>query len=165
MASLKVCAALITAAAAQLPPAAPAPPLPSPALKSRPAVHQMAVGAAAGGLVVGGLVGSWLSTLGQDKRTHSLADQTERFVRAKTEGNMRYLNIKTVYDGSFLKGKRVLVTGANRGLGLAIAKEVAAQGASAIFLVRKATPELEALGGQIISGVDVMQTESVEATR
>jgi NAD(P)-dependent dehydrogenase (short-subunit alcohol dehydrogenase family) len=122
----------------------------------------MAAAAGAGGLVVGGLIGSWLGGLGHNSRTYSLADQTARFARAKAEGNTRYLHIQSVYDGSFLAGKRVLLTGANRGLGLAIAKEIVTQGAEAIFLVRKSTAELEALGGQIIEGVDVMSAESVD---
>ena len=47
----------------------------------------------AGGLVVGGVVGSWLASASRATRTrtHSLADQTERFARAKAEGNARYL--------------------------------------------------------------------------
>ena len=40
-------------------------------------------------------------------RQYSLADQKARFARAKEEKNERYLDITTVYDGSFLKGKRV----------------------------------------------------------
>ena len=83
-----------------------------------------------------------------EDRVYSLADQVARFERAKKEENGRYLDIKTVYDGSYLKGKRVMLTGANRGLGLALAKEIAAQGADPIWLVRKGSPELEALGGQ-----------------
>ena len=62
-------------------------------------------------------------------RTHSLADQIARFNRAKEEKNARYLDIDTAFDGSYLKGKRVLLTGGNQGLGLAICKELHAQGA------------------------------------
>lgn len=62
-------------------------------------------------------------------RVFSLADQTARFERAKQEENARYLDIDTVYDGSYLKGQRVLVTGGNRGLGLAITSELVACGA------------------------------------
>ena len=96
-----------------------------------------------------------------EERVFTLADQAARFERAKEEGNTRYLNIKSVYDGAYLKGKRVLLTGANRGLGLAMAREISAQGADAVYLVRKRSAELEALGGQIIEGVDVMSEESV----
>ena len=64
-----------------------------------------------------------------EDRVYSLADQTARFERAKKEGNSRYLDIKSVYDGAYLKGKRVLLTGSNRGLGLALAKQISAEGA------------------------------------
>ena len=64
-----------------------------------------------------------------EDRVFSIADQVARFERAKKEDNNRYLDIKSVYDGAYLKGKRVLLTGANRGLGLALAKEISAQGA------------------------------------
>ncbi len=60
---------------------------------------------------------------------YSLADQVARFARAKAEGNQRFLDIDTVYDGSALKGQRVVVTGGTRGLGLEIVRELAAQGA------------------------------------
>ncbi|KAH8049630.1 short chain dehydrogenase [Aureococcus anophagefferens] len=38
--------------------------------------------------------------------THSLADQVARFAQAKAEKNERYLDIASVYDGAYLKGKR-----------------------------------------------------------
>ena len=55
--------------------------------------HRCLLSTQAGGLVVGGVVGSWLASARRATRTrtHSLADQTERFARAKTEGNARYL--------------------------------------------------------------------------
>jgi len=61
----------------------------------------------------------------------------------------------STYDGSGLKGKRVLVTGANRGLGLAIAKQLAADGASIVAVVRKMSDELAKLGAVQIDGIDV----------
>ena len=70
-----------------------------------------------------------ISSEAVEDRVFSIADQTARFERAKKEDNNRYLDIKSVYDGAYLKGKRVLLTGANRGLGLALAKEISAQGA------------------------------------
>ncbi|CAE8606585.1 unnamed protein product [Polarella glacialis] len=95
-------------------------------------------------------------------RQYSLADQVARFERAKTEGNQRFLDIDSVYDGSFLKGKRVLVVGASRGLGLSIAKELVAQGAKTIVTCRGPSPDLESLGAeQIISGVDVQDNASI----
>jgi len=96
-----------------------------------------------------------------EDRVFSIADQVARFERAKKEDNNRYLDIKSVYDGAYLKGKRVLLTGANRGLGLALAKEISAQGADLVSLVRSSSADLEALGGQVIAGVDVLSEESV----
>ena len=93
--------------------------------------------------------------------SQSLADQVARFNRAKEEGNERYLNIDSVYDGSYLKGKRVLVTGGNQGLGLAIVKEMHAQGAETVVVGRRSSDELDALGIQVITGVDVTDTASV----
>jgi hypothetical protein len=86
----------------------------------------------------------------------SLADQPARFARAKKEDNKRYLDITSVYDGSFLKEKRVAVTGANRGLGLALATELAEQGAKLVGICRSSSKELEALNpDEIVAGVDV----------
>jgi len=94
-------------------------------------------------------------------RTYSMADQIARFSRAKEEQNARYLDIDTVYDGSYLKGKRVLITGGNQGLGLAIAKELVAQGAETIVVGRRSSPELDELGCQVITGVDVTDDAQV----
>lgn len=95
--------------------------------------------------------------------THTIADQVARFARAKEENNERYLDIKSVYDGGDLSGKRVVVTGGNRGLGLAITKELVSIGASVLVICRSSSPELEALVGQynVYSGVDVTDTEEV----
>lgn len=120
---------------------------------------------AAAGIVLGGsrqarAAGS--KDLPPGHRVYSLADQVARFARAKAEGNQRYLDIDTVYDGSYLRGKRVLVTGANRGLGFAITRELLAQGAEVIATTRKKSPELAAAGKmQIIEGVDVQDTASL----
>jgi len=95
--------------------------------------------------------------------TYSLADQVKRFAKAKEENNERYLDIASVYDGGDLSGKRVLVTGGNRGLGLAITKELVAIGATAIVICRSSSPELEKLVGKwnVYSGVDVTDTEAI----
>jgi len=97
-----------------------------------------------------------------DERVYSMPDQVARYKRARDEKNDRYLDISTVFDGSYLKGKRVLLTGGNRGLGLSIAKELVKQGAETIVVVRKSTDELVALGAEVIEGVDVMSADSVE---
>ena len=97
---------------------------------------------------------------------YSIADQQARFAKAKKENNQRYLDITTVYDNSFLKGKRVAVTGANRGLGLDLSKQLAEAGAKIVALVRKSSNELDALQpDEIISGIDVMKEECTESIK
>merc|ERR1719181_1075331 len=73
--------------------------------------------------------------------THSLADQVARFAQAKAEKNERYLDIASVYDGAYLKGKRVVVTGGNRGLGLEISKAAKDAGADVSVMCRKGDVE------------------------
>lgn len=103
-----------------------------------------------------------LAAAGSEDRVYSLADQVARFDRAKEESNERYLGIESVYDGSYLQGKRVVVTGGNRGLGLEIVKELSEQGAQVIVIGRSGSEELTALGAQVITGVDVTSMESIE---
>ena len=96
------------------------------------------------GFVAGAACSYAVSTLlTGDERTHSLADQVARFERAKAEKNHRFLDVTTVFDGSYLKGKRVLVVGANRGLGLAITKELVKNGALVHATCRKNKGEFE----------------------
>jgi hypothetical protein len=57
-------------------------------------------------------------------KTFSLADQPKRYAEQKRSRNVRALVIKSVFDPSKLAGKRVLVTGGTRGLGLALVKEL-----------------------------------------
>lgn len=102
-----------------------------------------------------------VSTEDPAARVYSLADQVARFERAKAENNQRWLDIDSVYDGSYLKGKRVLVTGGNKGLGLSIVKELVDQGAETIVVGRTSSPELDALGAKVITGVDVTDTKAV----
>jgi hypothetical protein len=99
----------------------------------------------------------------EQKERFSLADQEARFSKAKAENNLRFLDITSVYDPSYLKGKRVAITGANRGLGLALATEVSNAGAELIAIVRSSSPELEALQPkQIITGIDATDTEETK---
>lgn len=90
------------------------------------------------------------------ERTHSLPDQIARFARAKEEKNERYLDIASCFDGSYLKGLRVLVVGANRGLGLAITKELSANEAHVLATCRKDAGELPSIPGvEVLDGVEV----------
>ena len=88
-----------------------------------------------------------------------------RFARAKEEKNQRYLDMDSVYDGSGFKGKRVLVTGGNRGLGLATVKQLVADGAEVVVVGRKSSDELEALGPSVtvITGVDMCDDAAIAA--
>ncbi|MEO1623136.1 MAG: SDR family NAD(P)-dependent oxidoreductase [Cyanobacteria bacterium J06632_3] len=93
---------------------------------------------------------------------YSLADQPARFAKAKADNNRRVLDIDSVYDGTYLKDLAVLVTGANRGIGLALTKELLSQGARVVASVRKPGDELSAMVGpdvplEIHTGIDVTQ--------
>jgi len=94
---------------------------------------------------------------------YTIPDQPARFARAKEEKNERYLDITTAYDPAYVKGKRVAVTGANRGIGLALSKELVAQGALLVAIVRKSSDELDALNPtEVVTGVDVTSDEACD---
>merc|ERR1719181_1211016 len=94
--------------------------------------------------------------------THSLADQVARFAQAKAEKNGRYLDIASVYDGAYLQGKRVVVTGGNRGLGLEISKAAKDAGADVSVLCRSHGAELDGLF-TFYDGVDVTDEAAIAA--
>jgi NAD(P)-dependent dehydrogenase (short-subunit alcohol dehydrogenase family) len=48
-----------------------------------------------------------------------------------------------------------VVTGANRGIGLELARQLAARGASVVAVCRRSSPDLDALGVRVESGCDV----------
>lgn len=75
---------------------------------------------------------------------------------------MSYVNIDSVYDGSYLQGLRLLITGANRGLGLATAKQLLKDGAMVICVGRRQCLELESFGAEVITGVDVTDEAAVK---
>ena len=97
-----------------------------------------------------------------DPHSYSLADQAARVARAQQQHHTRFLNIDSVYNPSVLQNQRIAVTGANRGLGLALATAVAqVPGAQLVALVRSSSPELQALQPQqIITGMDVTNDET-----
>jgi hypothetical protein len=107
--------------------------------------------------------GSTQLSMTADSERYSIPDQPARFARAKEQKNERYLNIDSVYDPSYLKGKRVAITGANRGIGLSLAKELVAQGGKLVAIVRSSSEELDALNpDEIITGIDVTSDEACD---
>ena len=50
-----------------------------------------------------------------------------------------------------------VVTGANRGIGLELARQLKARGASVVAVCRKSSPALDALGVRVESGIDVTE--------
>lgn len=57
--------------------------------------------------------------------------------------------------------KTALITGANRGIGLALCKTYLAQGWKVIGVCRTASPELTESGARVIAGVDVTDPEAL----
>ena len=56
----------------------------------------------------------------------------------------------------------VLITGANKGIGLELSRQLAERGDTVLALCRKASGELEALGVQVFEGVDVTDQAALE---
>ena len=57
----------------------------------------------------------------------------------------------------------VVITGANRGIGLDLSRQLRERGDDVIAMCRQASPELAALGVRVIDGVDVTDQASIEA--
>ncbi len=57
--------------------------------------------------------------------------------------------------------KHVLVTGANRGIGLELCRQLSERGDEVIAVVRKSSPELEQLGCRVESSIDVTHPEDL----
>ena len=91
--------------------------------------------------------------------TVTIADQPRRFAEGKRDNNKRMIDLESMYDPKEVKGKNVLVTGGNRGLGLAIVNELKAVGANVIVTVRS---PCKMDGVEIIDGVDVTDNKCGE---
>ncbi len=55
-----------------------------------------------------------------------------------------------------------VVTGANRGIGLELVKELRGRGRDVVAVCRKSTPELDKTGARVVAGVDVSDPKSIE---
>mmetsp|Transcript_29359 Transcript_29359/g.41876 ORF Transcript_29359/g.41876 Transcript_29359/m.41876 type:complete len:328 (+) Transcript_29359:80-1063(+) len=83
----------------------------------------------------------------------SIPDQPKRFADAKAQNNLRVLDIDSVYNPSFLGGKNVLVTGGNRGIGLAITQELIRQKAN-VYITSRNPADIPGIKS-VITGIDV----------
>lgn len=61
--------------------------------------------------------------------------------------------------------KTVVITGANRGIGLALSKKFVERGDSVTALCRAASEELKSLGAEVIEGIDVTDLASLSTVR
>lgn len=59
--------------------------------------------------------------------------------------------------------QRVLVTGANRGIGLELCKQLAGRGDEVIAVCRKSSAKLAAVGVRVETGVDITSSEDLQA--
>ena len=73
---------------------------------------------------------------------------------------MRYYNGPGIKTGTS-RMKHVLVTGANRGIGLELCRQLSERGDEVIAVVRRSSPELEQLGCRVESGIDVTHPEDL----
>jgi len=83
-------------------------------------------------------------------------DQPARFAAQKAADDSRALRIEEHYQPGRLAGQRILITGANRGIGWSLVKEAVLAGARVVATCRKTNDALNAAGvEQIIEGIDV----------
>ena len=55
----------------------------------------------------------------------------------------------------------IVITGANRGIGLALAQQFAAQGDSVTAICRNSSNDIEDIADQVISGIDLTNEEVI----
>jgi NAD(P)-dependent dehydrogenase (short-subunit alcohol dehydrogenase family) len=104
-----------------------------------------------------------------DERVYSIADQVGRFARSKKEEtDTQYYNHPEQYYETLkdqVAGKRILITGAEQGLGLELVKLIVENKGNAIQVGRNSSADLDAVSAQypgqvtIINGIDVTKDE------
>ena len=97
----------------------------------------------------------------QNNVVYSHPNQPLRFANQKESNDLRALDIDQFYKPELIKGKIVLVTGSNRGIGLALVKQLVLDGAKVIASYRSEAPTVEGLW-KTIGDVDVTSTEKCE---
>ena len=109
----------------------------------------------------GGEAAAAAAAAGADE-TFSMPDQPARFAYQKETGCKQTLAIDEIFEPAQLAGKRVLVTGGNRGLGLALVKALLDCKAVVLATCRRDQGELADLEGvTAIPGVDVTKDEDM----
>ena len=58
---------------------------------------------------------------------------------------------------------KILITGANRGIGLELCRQLVSRGDEVIAVCRKASAELQSLSLRVIEGVDVSDADSISS--
>lgn len=61
--------------------------------------------------------------------------------------------------------RQVVITGANRGIGLELARQFGAQGDHVIALCRMASPEIKEVAKQVIEDIDITQSKSLKRAK
>jgi len=116
------------------------------------------------GAVVG--VGACLVTGALERKkkvVFSDPDQPARFAQNVTDKIATVVDIDSVFRGECYKGKRVLVTGATRGLGLVLCKELVALGAQVVGTARRSGTKWDTTGNYSeIEGIEVTSDEAME---
>ena len=92
-----------------------------------------------------------------NSKEFTIANQPARFARDKAAGNVRVMDLEQLYDPAFIKGKTVLVTGCNRGIGLAVSQELAACGAVVIG-THRGSHKVAGLA-HVIGGIEMTDNE------
>jgi hypothetical protein len=100
---------------------------------------------------------------GASPSRYTIANQPARFARDKAANNVRVLDIDKVFEPQHLRGKTILVTGGNRGIGLALSEAASACGARVFATCRTTNEKLSAIPNcTAIEGVDVTSDASME---
>lgn len=60
-----------------------------------------------------------------------------------------------------MKNKNILITGANRGIGLELASQLSEQGANIFAVCRNSSPRLNDLGVNVIEGIDLLDLNNI----